>query len=715
MRASVLSVSLFVTTMLAGHLPDVQAQGTVTPPAVVQEADTLLARGDVEGAYRIYQGLLRRDPKSVPALLGLGRVMLANKAGGSRAVDYLTQAHRLEPDNVEILYQKALAHLRLAPGDAGRDNAGHARRALERLLDLNPSHPDAWFRLGMLRQEVYADADGATEAFLMQLEVDAGHDEARKMLLETHVAAGDWRGAAEAGEVILERAPGTVAAYPYVAAAHWKLGNGERSMQVFEAYFERIDEQERSLYLDLVSVLSTEEQTEYAALDPTGQGHFREHYWAIRDPDIGTPINGRLLEHYVRVAYSRLEFGDAVWPWDQRGEMYVRYGEPDHRIGWGRPYAEDLIDSDPVFAVRRREFEQEIGMPFTGFERGGEGGGRARATRQPERWVYLDKGLDLTFEDPVSSGRFTINGTHGRMLVERVEQRLPTMSVEEDRIPRMRPLQSLATFRGEAGQTRLEYAYALLPEDFGAFRSPTGAYAQVDVAMQLYTPDWIPVVGATEPARRIETVPQMRINGVPLFVDATRILADPGTYLLTTQLLEPGTGARAAVEEEVELPDYSGEGLMLSDIMPAAAVQEVGRGREGRFVKGEYEVLPLPGSTIYRDQPLYIYYEIYNLTKDEFGATDYTIEYSVIEAPEDESLTRMLWRGIRNLVRPVSGLAGLSSRVEQNGIQAEVPAWLEIDMQLAPPGTYELQLVVNDRLTGSSASNTLRFRSVLHR
>jgi len=46
--------------------------------------------------------------------------------------------------------------------------------------------------------------------------------------------------------------------------------------------------------------------------------------------------------------------------------------------------------------------------------------------------------------------------------------------------------------------------------------------------------------------------------------------------------------------------------------MPAADVQEVGRGREGRFVKGEYEVLPLPGGTIYRDQPLYIYYEIYN-------------------------------------------------------------------------------------------------------
>jgi hypothetical protein len=151
---------------------------------------------------------------------------------------------------------------------------------------------------------------------------------------------------------------------------------------------------------------------------------------------------------------------------------------------------------------------------------------------------------------------------------------------------------------------------------------------------------------------------------------------------------------------------------MLSDILPAVAVQEVARGRTGRFVHGEVEVLPLPGSTIYRDQSLFIYYEIYNLTKDAYGATDYVIEYSVVEAPEEEGLTRMLWRGIRNLIRPVSGLAGLSSRIEQNGIRNEVPSWLEIDMKLAPPGTYELQLVVTDRLTGRTASNTLRFRSV---
>jgi GWxTD domain-containing protein len=688
-----------------------QSEGPAETSSKIGRADTLLAHGDVEGAYHLLRRILKEDPKSVPALVSMGLVMLANRAGGSRAVDYLTRAVRLEPDNIEARFQKALAHLRLAPGDAGRDNARQARIDLERIIALNPSHPDAWYRLGLLRQTYYSDVGGAADAFLKQLETYPAHAAARQQLLESHMAAGDWRGAARSGELILERAPDVLEAYPYVAAAHWKLGENERAMEVFESYLERLDGHERSLYLDLDSVLSVEEAAEYAALDEEGRRYYREHYWSVRNPDVTSPVNERLLEHYARVAYSRLEFGRVVWPWDERGEMYVRYGEPDRRIGFGRPYAEELIDQDPEFVSRRREFEQEVGMPLNELgER--EEGGRARAQRQPERWIYLDKGLDLTFEDPVSSGRFSIHGAHTRLLVERLEENLPSLSLEEDRIGRLEPLQSLVTFRGQEGMTRLEYAYALLPEDFGAFRSSTGAYAELDVDIQLYSPGWIPVVGATEPARRIETVPQMRIRGVPLFVDATRVQARPGRYLLSTRLMDPATGNRVAVKGAIELPDYSGSELMLSDILPAVAVQEVARGRTGRFVHGEVEVLPLPGSTIYRDQSLFIYYEIYNLTKDAYGATDYVIEYSVVEAPEEEGLTRMLWRGIRNLIRPVSGLAGLSSRIEQNGIRNEVPSWLEIDMKLAPPGTYELQLVVTDRLTGRTASNTLRFRSV---
>ena len=56
-----------------------------------------------------------------------------------------------------------------------------------------------------------------------------------------------------------------------------------------------------------------------------------ERYWNSRDPDLSTPVNERLLEHYRRVWYSLTEFSKNKKPWDARGDVYIRFGEPDHR------------------------------------------------------------------------------------------------------------------------------------------------------------------------------------------------------------------------------------------------------------------------------------------------------------------------------------------------------------------------------------------------
>ncbi len=337
---------------------------------------------------------------------------------------------------------------------------------------------------------------------------------------------------------------------------------------------------------------------------------------------------------------------------------------------------------------------------------------RKRQQRTPERWIYTDRGIDLRFNDPVMNGRFTVHGDRSRLLVDRMEEKLPTLSREEDRIRRIDPMQSLVTFKGSEGETAVDYAFALLPEEFGIFRSPTGVYAEIDIGVQLLTPDWKPVAGTSEMDRRVETVPQVRVRGVPLFVDVTRMEAAPGSYILTMMLLDPGTGARATVQEELDLPDYSGSELMISDILPAAAVVDVGPGRVGRFIRGELEVLPLPGGTLQTDQSLFIYYEVYNLTKDSIGATEYEVEYSVFEVLEEISVAKRLLRGVRNLFRSGDALAGLSSTVRSTGIRSDVPSYIELDMGLAPPGTYEIQVIVTDLFTGAKTSNSLRFRTL---
>lgn len=81
---------------------------------------------------------------------------------------------------------------------------------------------------------------------------------------------------------------------------------------------------------------------------PTPQEQFRlfREFWDKRDPTPGTRRNERMEEYYYRVAYANRNYGrfstDNGWNTD-RGEVYIRFGEPDfvenHPFNYGtKPY-----------------------------------------------------------------------------------------------------------------------------------------------------------------------------------------------------------------------------------------------------------------------------------------------------------------------------------------------------------------------------------------
>lgn len=716
-----------------------------------------LERGNVEDARELFEQVLRIDNKYPRALLGMGRVMLETRAGGERAIDYLRQATELLPTNIAARYYRALAHLKLADTDFGRDNAIMAREQLQMTLDLDPSHPDAHFRMGLLLRDIFHEFEEAESEFEKQIMVNPGHLDARYELLRAQMDLGKWDTAVTTAEALLARDPDYLNAYPYLAGAHWKAERYEESMGIFERYFPLLSEEEIGLYLDLALVLNTDEKEELLQLNQNGRRAFWAHYWRTRDPDPKTSVNERLLEHYIRVAYARIVFGADSWPWDERGNFYVRYGEPDYRSGRGMPVAWQLIDDDPEWIRRKRQFQERMGLSTLlletsvfeaahwdvpghldkrpvitiaeslrvveptwslqdvwdyAVEESEKRQFRAGSEATRERWVYATEGIDLNFEDFTHNGAFNVWGMRSRIVVERMEEKLPTLSPEEDKIERIDPMDSVVTFRGEEGRTIVEYAFALLPDEFGAFRSVTGAYATLDVEVNLFTEQWELIAGEDQEARRLETIPQVQIRGIPLFVDATRMEVAPGTYRLTTLLMDPESGKRATAEEIVELPDFSGDELIVSNILPAASITQVGPGRSGTFIRGELEVLPLPGRVMQTDQPLFIYYEVYNLTKDQFGSTQYQIEYAVQEAPEERTLTSRLYHGLRALMGRGRGRTGVASTVTQSGISDDLRSYLEIDVSSLPPRTYILTLTVTDLVSGEKNSSTLIFRTL---
>ena len=81
------------------------------------------------------------------------------------------------------------------------------------------------------------------------------------------------------------------------------------------------------------------------AATPEEQTRLFRAFWDRRDPTPGTPRNERMEEYYYRVSYANERYGrlrDSGWNTD-RGEVYIRFGEPDfveeHPFNYGTdPY-----------------------------------------------------------------------------------------------------------------------------------------------------------------------------------------------------------------------------------------------------------------------------------------------------------------------------------------------------------------------------------------
>ncbi|MCL7958722.1 MAG: tetratricopeptide repeat protein, partial [marine benthic group bacterium] len=230
---AVVALALMLGVLLVPSAPVTARQGGGDAHAALCDSGFVrLEEGDNEGARALFQQVLRRDRDYPRALLGMGRVLLGVRTGGGRAVEYLIQASEAMPLDISAHYWRALGHMRLAERDVGRDNIRMARSELGTVLDLDPSHPDARYRLGIVLHRYFEEYTEAKREFENQILVNPGHLEARLELLKVLMEMGEWREAIASAEALIERDPGALDAYPYLAGAQWKAGNGDEAMRV---------------------------------------------------------------------------------------------------------------------------------------------------------------------------------------------------------------------------------------------------------------------------------------------------------------------------------------------------------------------------------------------------------------------------------------------------------------------------------------------------
>ena len=150
--------------------------------------------------------------------------------------------------------------------------------------------------------------------------------------------------------------------------------------------------------------------------------------------------------------------------------------------------------------------------------------------------------------------------------------------------------------------------------------------------------------------------------------------------------------------EKVRVHDFSGDGLMISDLQLAQHIAK----SEGDTSSAQWRVTTSPSRTFFLGTPIFVYFEIYNLTRDPFGQTRYEVAFAV--APE---------KGRELASRPtIRRKDGEVIRVQyaQTGRDLWVADYVELDIGRVEAGRYRLIMTVKDHNSAQSAVREGVFR-----
>ncbi len=333
------------------------------------------------------------------AYYGVGLVYGELPKERNLAIHYFQEALARDHGYVDARYQIARMRYQMNEYDVGR--------AVDRVLELDPNYADAYLLMGDWHADFWKDYEQAIVWYTRYMALRPDDTSLRSRLGIAYLMIEDYEKIMAKLLGFVEQNPDAIELMPIVAQASMKQGKQDMAMEFFQDYVSKLPAEERLLYEDIRLVSSSEEIAEFKNTPELDRAAFLKRFWNDRDPDLSTPVNERQLEHYRRVWNALTEFSENKQPWDVRGEVYIRFGEPDHRSRSDQPnyrqslavqrvkerlaagiYGADAMEATfmgPVFPIRgKRRLEgswyefreaETPGLSQTGAAGGGGGAG----------------------------------------------------------------------------------------------------------------------------------------------------------------------------------------------------------------------------------------------------------------------------------------------------------------------------------------------------
>lgn len=696
-----------------------------------------LNAGEIEKADNAFRKGIRYAG-SAEAYIGVGRVFMAR--GPTRArqgLPYFRMARAKDPKSIDAELYLARAKVMLRDLDA--------EDAFRRVIEMAPDYAPVYLELADWYvnnnyEMYYGEIRLLYEKYLRLRPDDV---DALYGLAVSYTEEQNYRSVVGIGEMALARNPGEAQLLALLAQAYAGMGDPDRALALFAQYFDAIPAGERALYKDLQLVARPEELKVYESLSEDERVAFLTTFWRKRDLTLISGGLAREAEHYRRVWFARTHFAKAVQPWDRRGEVYIRYGEPDYR---SRSHAPNALPSAEAEAVKERlalgfegyfiesgdmtaesffggvddEDELAIGdydfiepaYPVTFNER----------SMPWESWVYtqVGGGVEFVFVDEFLNGKWQFpplpDGT--RMSGERLSALLrshPGVVLNDvvastpeyfDLPPGIEPLEfyyDVARFRGEEGKTGVEVYYGVPTLEVGIENENGHVRRSV-------------VISDDEGEEVFRTRDDLHFGGIDsrqlkkgTFVpDVAYLEVPPGTYRMAVHLADVNSGKWGVYVQDLEAPTFS-DSLAMSDLELAWSIGDEGAFHD-KYRKGDVWVMPMPSRSFVNNRSVFVYYEVYNLQRDEFGQTRYKVSYTIQQdVRSGSSIFGLLSGGFKRLMAR-GRKPQVAVSYEHVGRDVWEPIHLELDSKKMILGLNQVEVEVTDLSSGQSVKREAIFR-----
>ena len=579
------------------------------------------------------------------------------------AIAELEQATLLAPRNPD--YQLLLARTYYRAG-----YLKNARGRFEKVVRMMPKDAVGRFGLGQVWRRDWlkylerASLDRAVDHFSTSARLDPGNADAWIALVPLLVEQDDLRAAAAAASRALEADSRRAEALLAVAYTSYKLGRVERADSAFRATYPKLPRNVREK-LDDISPVATEQDTLLLNhLPGSKQAEFVRRFWKANDPDLATPENEAQLEYWSRVAHAFFLFYDPKRrEWDERGEVYVRYGAPQK------------IEYNPVT------------LSLNGW-----GGG----PRNVLVWSYTDLGMRVVMEDRILSEYYL----------------LPiAMDHDPDPVPDPDSLarrgEAFAASGGRGVFRKLPPGVEPMPIEgaVARFETPAG----IRLLAQVETPgtpadtlaaEWVVLDSLRrEVTRGTQTLTTSDCDVGDRRVADFAVQVPPGPYEVGVTVRDP-KGRRGIYRRHVDVGAASAA-LALSDVVVSCGLPSTALATPQAVRLG-----PNPAARVEGNDPLTAYFEIYHLSPGADGESRFEYVYVVKSATKDPRIWLQRVLNPRKQPNPIE-----VSREEQN-VGALRRQFITVPVQGLPGGRYKLEIRVRDLIAGAEAVKSVEFVKV---